>query len=95
MSDIVRPQADLGLNLIYEHTVWAGMAYRTGAGGALVSTIRFKFVPSQVMLTTMFFGYSFDFALNNMSKATYGTHEVVIALKFGETGKRFRWIDRY
>ena len=95
MSDIMRPQADIGLNLIYENTVWTGLTYRTGAGGALISSIRFKFVPSQVMMTTMFFGYSFDFTLNNMSKATYGTHEVVIALKFGETGKRFRWIDRY
>jgi type IX secretion system PorP/SprF family membrane protein len=95
MSDIMRPQADIGLNVIYENTVWTGLTYRTGAGGALVANIRFKFVPSQVMMTSMFFGYSFDFTLNNMSKATYGTHEVVLALKFGDTGKRFRWIDRY
>jgi type IX secretion system PorP/SprF family membrane protein len=93
MSDIYRPQADLGLTVIYQNTFWAGMAYRTG--GMIVSNIRIKFVPSQVNMTTLYLGYSFDFTLNSMSKATYGTHEVVVAIKFGETGKRFRWMDRY
>jgi hypothetical protein len=83
----------LGLSLIFKNSYWAGVAYRTG--GMVITNIRFKFVPSQVMMTSMFFGYSFDFSINDMSRSTYGTHEVVIALKFGETGKRFRWLDRY
>ena len=93
MSDQIRPQADIGLSCIYDDSYWVGMAYRTG--GMLVTNIRFKFVPSAVNMTTMFFGYAFDLSLNNMSKSTYGTHELAIALKFGETGKRFRWLDRY
>jgi type IX secretion system PorP/SprF family membrane protein len=93
MSDQLRPQADIGLSCIYDDSYWAGVAYRTG--GFIITNIRFKWVPSQVMMTTMFFGYSFDFSISDMARSSYGTHEVVIALKFGETGKRFRWLDRY
>ena len=28
------------------------------------------------MLTTMYFGYAFDFSMNKIQKATYGTHEI-------------------
>ena len=93
VSDLVRPQADIGISCIYDRNYWVGVAYRTA--GMLVTSIRFKFVPSKVMMTSMFVGYSFDISLNSMSKSSYGTHELVLALKFGETGKRFRWLDRY
>ena len=65
------PQADIGMTVIYQNSYWTGISYRTGGGGALVANIRFRFVPSQVNMTAMFFGYSFDFSLSNMSKATY------------------------
>ncbi|MGB8489835.1 MAG: type IX secretion system membrane protein PorP/SprF [Bacteroidales bacterium] len=95
MSEQVRPQMDLGFNYIYDQSFWAGLAYRTGAGGALIANVRFRFVPSRVMLTSMYFGYAFDFTLNKIQRATYGTHEVTLAIKFGDTNKKFRWLDRY
>lgn len=93
MSDQFRPQADIGFTYIYDKSYWLGMAYRTG--GALIGTMRFKFIPSEVRLTTMYIGYSFDYALTKMHQSTYGTHEIIIAVKFGDVSKRFRWIDRY
>jgi len=93
MSEQVRPQADIGCTYIYDQAFWAGLTYRTG--GALISNVRFRIWPSRVMLTSVYFGYSFDFTLNKIQKATYGTHEVTIAVKFGDTLKRFRWIDRF
>lgn len=93
MSDQVRPQADLGFTYSYDRRYWAGVTYRTG--GTLISNLRFKFAPSNVRLMTMYVGYSFDYALNKMHNATYGTHEVIIAVKLGDTAKRFRWIDRF
>ena len=93
MSEQVRPQADIGLSYNYDQTIWAGIAYRTG--GALITNIRYKFIPSRVKMTSVYIGYAFDFTLNEIQRITYGTHEVTMALKFGESSKRFRWLDRY
>lgn len=93
MSEQIRPQADIGLTCNYDQTIWAGIAYRTG--GSLITNIRYKFIPSQVKMTSVYIGYAFDFTLTKIQRATYGTHEVTMALKFGESVKRFRWLDRY
>ena len=93
MSEQVRPQADIGLSYNYDQTIWAGIAYRTG--GAIITNIRCKFIPSRVKMTSVYIGYAFDFTLNEIQRTTYGTHEVTMALKFGESSKRFRWLDRY
>lgn len=93
MSEQVRPQADIGLSYNYDQTIWAGIAYRTGE--ALITNIRYKLIPSHVKMTSLYIGYAFDFTLNEIQRTTYGTHEVTMALKFGERSKRFRWIDRY
>ena len=93
MSDQLRPQADIGFTYIYDQSIWAGLAYRTG--GALIANFRVKVVPSQVNMISMYLGYAFDYTLNKIQKATYGTHEMTIAVKFGDTDKRFRWLDRY
>jgi type IX secretion system PorP/SprF family membrane protein len=93
MSEMLMPQADFGLTYIYDQEFWAGLSYRTS--GALIANIRFKFVPSQVQQTTIFFGYAFDFTSNKIQSVTYGTHELTIALKFGDSSRKFRWLDRY
>lgn len=93
ISEQIRPQADIGFNYIYDQKFWAGLAYRTG--GALISIIRFKFIPSRVKMTSVFIGYAFDFTLNKIQRLTYGTHEMTMALKFGDSAKRFRWLDRF
>lgn len=92
MSDLLKPQADIGFNYIYDQSIFAGVAYRTG--GVIVTNFRFRVVPSEVDMVSMFFGYAYDFSLNRMQKATFGSHEVMIALKFGGTSKRFRWVER-
>jgi type IX secretion system PorP/SprF family membrane protein len=93
ISGQIRPQADIGLTYNYDQTLWAGLAYRTG--GALIINIRYKIIPSRVKMTSAYIGYAFDFTLNKIQRVTYGTHEVTMALKFGESAKRFRWLDRY
>jgi type IX secretion system PorP/SprF family membrane protein len=93
MSEELRPQADVGVTYIYDQALWAGLSYRTS--GAVIANIRFKFVPSHTNMTSLFFGYAFDFTSNKIQQATYGTHELTIALKFGDSARRFRWLDRY
>lgn len=86
MSEQFIPQADIGLTYIYEESFWAGMAYRSS--GALIATVGARYL-------NLSFGYSFDFTLQEIQRITYGTHEITVALKFGDSARRYRWLDRY
>jgi type IX secretion system PorP/SprF family membrane protein len=82
----IKPLAELGLNYIYNQSFWAGMSYRTS--GAIIANVGFKW-------SKMFIGYAFDFTLQEIQRITYGTHEINIAWKFGDSARRYRWLDRY
>lgn len=86
MSEQFKPQADLGLTYIYNQSFWTGLAYRTG--GAIIANIGVKY-------QNMFLGYAFDFTLQEIQRITYGTHEITLALKFGDNSRKYRWLDRY
>ncbi len=86
MSEQFKPQADIGATYIYNQGFWAGLAYRTS--GALIANIGVKY-------QNMFFGYAYDYTLLEIQSVTYGTHEITIAVKFGDNSRRYRWLDRY
>lgn len=86
MSEQIKPQADIGINYNYEQSFWAGLAYRTS--GAVVANLGVKY-------QNMFIGYAFDFTLQEIQRVTYGTHELTMALKFGDSARKYRWLDRY
>ncbi|MDX9929764.1 MAG: type IX secretion system membrane protein PorP/SprF [Bacteroidales bacterium] len=86
MSEQVKPQADIGLMYIYKKEFWTGINYRTG--NAVIANVG-------VQYQNFFFGYSFDFTLQEIQSITYGTHEISIALKYGDPRRKYRWLDRY
>lgn len=86
MSEQWKPQADIGLTYVYNQGFWAGLAYRTS--GAIIANVGVKY-------TNIFIGYAFDFTLQEIQRITYGTHEFTMALKFGDSARRYRWLDRY
>lgn len=86
MSEQLKPQADIGATYIYNDGFWAGLAYRTS--GALIANIGVKY-------QNIYFGYAFDFTMQEIQRITYGTHEITVALKFGDNLRRYRWLDRY
>lgn len=86
MSEQLRPQLDIGATYVYNQGFWAGLAYRTS--GALIANIGVKY-------QNIFFGYAFDFTMQEIQRITYGTHELTVALKFGDNSRRYRWLDRY
>jgi type IX secretion system PorP/SprF family membrane protein len=86
MSEQLKPQADIGLTYIYNNAFWAGLAYRTS--GALIANVGVKY-------QNLFLGYAFDFTLQEIQRITYGTHEITLAMKFGDTARKYRWLDRY
>jgi type IX secretion system PorP/SprF family membrane protein len=86
MSEQLKPQADIGCTYIYNQGFWAGLTYRTS--GAMIANIGVKYL-------NIFFGYAFDYTLQEIQRLTYGTHELTVALKFGDNSRRYRWLDRY
>jgi hypothetical protein len=86
MSEQLRPMADIGVTYIYNNFFWAGLAYRTS--GALIANLGVKY-------QNVFIGYAFDFTLQEIQRVTYGTHEITMALKFGDSARKYRWLDRY
>jgi type IX secretion system PorP/SprF family membrane protein len=93
MSEELMPQVDFGLTYIYDQTMWTGLTYRTGGG--IIANFRFKYIPKHTTKTAMFFGYAIDFTLNQIQRVTYGTHELTFAVKFGDSSRKYRWLDRY
>jgi len=86
MSEQFRPQFDIGLTYVYNRQIWAGITYRTQT--AIVANIGFA-------KGNYFLGYSYDYTTQIIEKATNGSHELVLALRFGESDRRYRWLDRY
>lgn len=86
MSEQLKPQADIGATYIYEQDFWAGLSYRTS--GAIIATLGVRY-------QNMFIGYAFDFTLQEIQRVTYGTHEITLAVKFGDNSRKYRWLDRY
>jgi len=86
MSEQLKPQIDLGFTYIYNKTIWGGLAYRTG--GALIASIGFQY-------QNLWFGYAFDFTLQEIQRITYGTHEMTLAVSFGDTKRKYRYRDRF
>ncbi len=86
MSEELAPQADIGITYIYHEDIWGGLAFRTS--GALIANIGLQY-------NNVFIGYAFDFTLQEIQRITYGTHEITLAVKFGDKTRRYRWLDRY
>jgi len=86
MSEQMKPLADIGLTYIYDQKIWAGLSYRTSK--AIIANFGITY-------TNMYIGYAFDFTLQEIQRVTYGTHELTIAVRFGDSARKFRWLDRY
>jgi type IX secretion system PorP/SprF family membrane protein len=86
MSEQIKPMADIGLTYTYDRMIWAGLSYRTSKAVIVNFGIRH---------TNLYMGYSFDFTLAEIQRVTYGTHELTVAIKFGDTARKYRWLDRY
>jgi type IX secretion system PorP/SprF family membrane protein len=86
MSEQLKPMADIGFTYLYAQHLWAGISYRTSK--AIIANFG-------VTHSNLYFGYSFDFTLQEIQRVTYGTHEITIAVRFGDSARKYRWLDRY
>ena len=79
-------QADFNTKVIFNEEYWGGLSYRTG--GALIFM-------GGVKVDKYFFGYAFDYTLGSIMKYSLGSHEFMLAIKFGDNARRYRWLNRY
>lgn len=77
-------QMDLSARVFYKENYWAGLSFRTANAIIAMAGLRYD---------RFYFAYSSDFALTDIRKAnTLGTHEITLAVKFGESARRYKWI---
>jgi type IX secretion system PorP/SprF family membrane protein len=79
-------QADITGRAYYKENYWAGLSYRTGDAIILMMGLKYD---------RYYIAYAFDFTLTDIRKQSFGTHELTLAVKFGESARRYRWINAY
>jgi type IX secretion system PorP/SprF family membrane protein len=79
-------QADLGCKLYYKDNYWFGLAVRTNKD--IIAMLGLKY-------NRLYIGYAFDYGISNLTSYTTGSHELMLALKFGDSARRYKWIIRY
>jgi type IX secretion system PorP/SprF family membrane protein len=79
-------QADVSIKGYYKRDYWLGFSYRTG--NAFITTVGIR-------VDRLYFGYAFDYSLNDIQRISYGSHEIMIGLKFGDNTRRYRWLNRF
>lgn len=77
---------DLTTRLYYKKEYWMGLSYRTLRDFVLMVGLKYE---------KFYFGYAFQYGINSLSQLTYGTHEISIAAKLGDSARRYRWLERY
>ncbi len=82
----LKPQADISLKVTYRNDYWGGVSYRTGNTFIIFMGIR---------LNRVYVGYAFDYGFSPIQIGTLGTHELNISLKFGDSARRYKWLNRF
>jgi type IX secretion system PorP/SprF family membrane protein len=79
-------QMDLTARVYYKDDYWAGLSWRTNDAIILMLGLKYD---------KFYFAYAVDFTLTDIRKQSFGSHELTIAVKFGESARRYRWINAY
>jgi type IX secretion system PorP/SprF family membrane protein len=79
-------QMDITARVFYKEDYWAGLSYRTN--DAIIVLLGLKY-------DKFYFGYSYDFTLTDMMNQSLGTMEFTLAVKFGESARRYKWLNSY
>ncbi|MGD0583877.1 MAG: type IX secretion system membrane protein PorP/SprF [Bacteroidales bacterium] len=77
---------DLTARMYYQGNYWAGISYRTN--NAIIALFGLR-------VDKFYIGYAIDFTLSDLHGKTLGSHELTLAVKFGESARRYRWINAY
>ena len=79
-------QSDLSVRVFYRDAVWGGISYRTNQD--MVALLGVRWDRYSIL-------YAFDYPRDPIRQHSYGSHELSISIKLGDTDRRYRWLDRY
>jgi type IX secretion system PorP/SprF family membrane protein len=79
-------QMDLTARIYYKNDYWAGLSWRTGDAIILMMGLKYD---------RFYIAYAVDFTITDLGKQSFGTHELTLAVKFGQSARRYRWINAY
>ena len=79
-------QLDLTSRVYYKDDYWAGLSWRTNDAIILMMGLKYD---------KFYFAYAFDFTMTDIRTQSFGSHELTLAVKFGESARRYRWINAY
>lgn len=79
-------QADITTRVYYKEDYWAGLSYRTS--DAIIAMFGLKY-------DRFYFAYAFDFTTSEIRSQTIGGHEITLVVKFGESARRYRWLNGF
>jgi type IX secretion system PorP/SprF family membrane protein len=79
-------QMDLTTRVFYKEDYWAGVSWRTNDAIIMLMGVKYD---------RFYFAYAFDFTLTDIRKQSFGTHEITMAVKFGESARRYKWITPF
>jgi len=75
----------------YFDQFWGGFSYRSGGGGvvggaSMIFGVRYN---------QYHFGYAYDYALSNLQRYSYGSHEIMVSVAFGQSERFYHYRRRY
>lgn len=79
-------QADITGRMYYMSDYWLGASWRTSDAVILMAGLKFD---------RFYLAYAFDMTLTDIRTQSIGSHEITFAVKFGESARRYRWINAY
>jgi len=87
-SDLVLSsmQLDLTTRIFYKDSYWAGLSYRTNNSIIVLLGLRYD---------KYYFGFAYDYTLTDIKQSTIGSMEFTIAAKFGESSRRYSWLNAF
>lgn len=93
-------QVDVNLKMYFQENYWAGISYRTGGSYSIIEESFSGKGSSAIFMGGLrvdkfYFGYAFDYTFNAIGARTFGSHEIMAAVKFGESARRYKWLNRY
>jgi type IX secretion system PorP/SprF family membrane protein len=79
-------QLDLSVKCKYKAKYWAGLNYRTRSTLSIFGGLKYD---------RYSFGYAFDYNINDLMPNTYGSHEFLVSARFGDSARRYKWLNTY
>jgi type IX secretion system PorP/SprF family membrane protein len=93
-------QIDINAKVNFKETYWAGISFRTGGSyGFVENSINGKGASLILMIgmkiNKYYIGYAGEYNFNALGTRTWGSYELMIAAKFGDNARRYRWLNKY